>query len=157
MKRGCALLCLGVFLAITVTGRANTPVEVPDSATVDITSDRLSVDHDKKSARFEGNVRAVFGKIRVTCAVLSLSYNDSGRVAQLTARGRVTVVTEDARAVAGSARLNAARNLLILEDSPSIVRGPHRLAGSRIEVHLGTGKVEVRDARGVFQLGGGAQ
>ena len=144
---------LGIFFFAAVIANS---LSASSNDAVDISADHLFVDHEKKSARFEGHVKAAFGKLRLTCSKLSLVYNDTGEIAELTAWGGVTVVTEDAKATAGRARLDARRNLLILDETPSIAKGPHHLTGSRIEVRLDTGQVEVTEARGVFQLKKGA-
>lgn len=135
---------------------APTNTAVPLGNAVDITADHLEVQHGKHTAVFEGHVRAAFGKLRLTCASLSLQYNDKGEVDRLVARGKVTVHTDDTEATAGSARLDVKRDRLVLEDNPAITKGPHRLTGSRIEVQLSSGQVDVADAQGTFQLKAGA-
>jgi lipopolysaccharide export system protein LptA len=119
---------------------------------VQVEADRLQIDHQRRSATFEGNVRARYGELALQCDSMQVSYDDRGAVVALRATGGVTVRRGDARATANSGRLDARQGLLVLEGSPVLVRGPHRLEGERIAVHLASGRIEVERARGVFQL-----
>jgi lipopolysaccharide transport protein LptA len=119
---------------------------------VEIESDRLQIDHRARSARFDGNVRARYGELVLLCDSMRVSYSEDGTVVALRAIGHVTVRKGEARATAASGRLDARQGLLVLEGSAVLVRGPHRLEGARIAVHLASGRLEVERARGVFQL-----
>lgn len=146
-----------VFFAAVAMGQAPPTVTAPPLGNaVDISADRLKVHHDQRSAVFEGHVRATVGKLVLTCAKLSLQYNDKGEVDRLSAKGKVTVHTEGTEATAGSARFDVKRGILILEDKPTVIKGTYRLTGSRIEVQLSSGLVDVVDAEGTFQLKAGA-
>ena len=120
---------------------------------VEVDSDRLEIDHRARTARFEGNVKATYGDLVLTCSSLSAVYGEDGAVLELDAKGPVTVVRKEARATAGHATLDAARGLLVLSGSPRIVRGPHTLSGKKITVNLETGEIRVLEARGKFRLG----
>lgn len=124
-----------------------------DRGTAEVNADRLSVDHTNKRAFFEGNVKAVYNKLTVTCDKMELAYDEDGRVVSLLAKGKVTVTRTNARATANTARLDAKKNILILEGNPTLTRGPHKLSGSRIQVHLADGRLEVTDVKGTFKLG----
>lgn len=119
---------------------------------VQVEADRLQIDHRQRSASFEGHVRARYGELVLGCDEMHVSYDDRGAVVALRATGSVTVRRGDARATATSGRLDARQGLLVLEGTPVLVRGPHRLEGERIAVHLASGRIEVERARGVFQL-----
>jgi lipopolysaccharide transport protein LptA len=119
---------------------------------VDVTADRLVVDQSRRTARFEGNVAARYGELTLTCAEMTATYGEHGAVTSLEARGRVTVRRGDAVAEAGFAKLDANRKLLVLEGAPTVTRGPHRLKGKRISVHLDSGAIEVLEAQGTFAL-----
>lgn len=124
---------------------------------VQVEADRLQIDHRQRSATFEGNVRARYGELALGCDSMQVSYDDQGAVVALRATGGVTVRKGDARATANLGRLDARQGLLVLEGSPVLVRGPHRLEGARIAVHLASGRIEVERARGVFQLDLGSE
>ena len=84
-----------------------------------------------------------------------VSYAESGEVTALLAKGQVIVRSKEAVARAATARLDAVKGLLILEGKPSLIRGPNRLEGSRIEITLSSGRLDVVDARGTFKVGQG--
>jgi len=145
------ILLFAPSVAVSQTGNA-----VPLANTAEISADKLEVDHDKRSAVFEGNVRASFSAFHISCTRMSLKYTDSGKVDKLKAEGSVRVTADDATAESKTAELDSARGVLILTGSPIITKGPHRLEGSRIEVELKTGRVDVLEARGTFRLSDGA-
>jgi len=120
--------------------------------TVEVEADRLRVDHGDRSAVFDGNVRARYGELTLTCDSMRVTYDEQGEVIALRATGAVAVRRGDARATASSGRLDARRGLLVLEGSAVLVRGPHRLEGDRISVHLASGRLEVERAHGSFRL-----
>ncbi len=121
--------------------------------TAEVKSDRLKVEYNLRRARFEGNVRAAWGSLVLKCDEMEVSYDDQGEVTSLKAVGRVTVTRDKAKAAANSARLDARQNLLILEGNPSLIRGPHRLEGTRITIHLTSGRLDIIKAKGTFKLG----
>jgi lipopolysaccharide transport protein LptA len=118
----------------------------------EVTADRLTIDQKAHTARFEGNVVARYGDLAIECSEMTARYGESGSIASLEAKGRVTVRRGDATAEAGSARLDAAARTLVLEGSPTVTRGAQRLSGKRIAVHLDSGAIEVLEARGTFSL-----
>lgn len=154
MRRIAAAWAVGLMAALALPGAAGGQAA---PTRVEISSDRLVVDPGRRTARFEGNVSARYGDLSLACGEMTASYGEGGAVTALDARGRVVVRRGDAVAEAAVARLDAGRKLLVLEGSPSVARGPHRLRGSRIAVHLDTGEIEVLEARGTFELplGGG--
>jgi lipopolysaccharide transport protein LptA len=123
-----------------------------EAPTVEVEADRLRIDHHQRSAVFEGHVRARYGDLTLSCDAMSVSYDDEGAIVALRASGRVVVVRPGARATAATGRLDARQGLLVLEGGPVLVRGPHRLEGQRIAVHLSSGRLEVEKARGTFKL-----
>jgi lipopolysaccharide export system protein LptA len=147
-------LSLAVLTAasLAVLGSPHLAVSAERQRTVEIESDRLQIDHRDRTAVFEGSVRARYGELVLTCDSMRVSYDEQGAVVALRATGDVAVRQGDARATAGSGRLDARQGLLVLEGSAVLVRGPHRLEGRRISVHLASGRLEVERARGVFRL-----
>ena len=117
---------------------------------VEVEAERLTIDQARHTARFAGKVVARYGELTLTCDEMTAAYDERGAIASLEARGRIGVRRGDASAEAGSARLDVKRKILVLEGAPTVVRGPHRLSGRRIEVRLDTGAVEVLEARGTF-------
>jgi lipopolysaccharide transport protein LptA len=125
------------------------------SGVAEVRSDRLEVDHERRRARFEGNVKATYRSLKLECKEMVVSYDEFGEVTELFAKGQVIVRSKEAVARANSARLDAGLGLLVLEGNPTLVRGPNRLEGSRIEITLSSGRLDVIDARGTFKIGQG--
>ena len=126
-----------------------------DQGTAEVQSDRLEVDHEKRHARFEGNVRATHGDLRVRCDRMELTYSIKGEVVTLTADGNVVVTSYRTRAEAHRATLAAKQGVLVLEGNPILVQGENRLAGQRITVYLKDNRIDITQARGTFKLGDG--
>ncbi len=153
--------CAGALLLL-VTALDNLFAAEPDSKTaaavraVDVSADHLEVDHGNRTAVFEGRVRATFGTLHLSCKKMSLQYTAEGEVALLSAWGGVVVKTDDGKANAESAKLDVLKGRIILRGNPSVVSGGRRLEGSTIEIDIQSGRVDVLDARGTFQLRTGA-
>ncbi|MCP4196640.1 MAG: hypothetical protein GY762_05760 [Proteobacteria bacterium] len=122
----------------------------------EVRSQRLEVDHNRRRARFEGNVRAAYGDLSVRCDQMELTYNGKGEVVTLKAEGKVTVARGGAKATAKLATLDAKLGVLVLSGDPVLVQGENRLEGMRITIHLKGNRIDVSEARGTFKLGTGA-
>jgi lipopolysaccharide transport protein LptA len=120
----------------------------------EVKSDRLEVEHTAGKARFWGNVRAKYANLAISCDEMTVSYDESGGIISLKAVGRVVVARDDATARADSARLDARQGLLVLEGKPTLIKGPNRIDGARIEIHLASGRLDVIQAKGKFKIGG---
>ncbi|MDD5306107.1 MAG: LptA/OstA family protein [Deltaproteobacteria bacterium] len=146
-----ALLPL-LLLAASATTRAEDAGVAPETA-AEVQADRLRVDHGRREARFEGHVRAVYSGLELSCDLMEVSYDERGAVTALRASGRVAVRRGEARATGERAQLDARQGVLVLEGRPVLTQGANRLEGTRITVHLASGKLEVTEARGFFRLG----
>lgn len=124
----------------------------PRQGEAEVTADRLQVDHNKRTATFEGHVNAKLDRLSLRCHAMTLTYNDQGEIESLNARGGVTLVREDMKAGAESATLEAKSGRLVLRGNPKVTKGPHQLTGEIIEVDLSSGKLVVKEARGTFHL-----
>ncbi|MDJ0763284.1 MAG: LptA/OstA family protein [Myxococcota bacterium] len=137
-------------LALLMSSHLKAQDTVPETA--EVQSDRLAVLHAERRARFEGHVRAKYGHLTLHCDEMVVLYDTSGNITSLHAQGNVTVLSKENRALATSAKLNVQRQVLVLEGNCSLERGPHRLEGSRIDIFLLTGKLDIADARGSFKI-----
>ncbi len=140
-----------LLLSISLPAAAQKPG--PVQGTAEIQSDKLKIDHALKRALFEGNVTAHWRELVLECDEMNVSYDEQGNITSLRAAGNVVVRRGEARATAKTARLDARQGLLVLNGNPVLVQGPHRLEGSRILVHLKSGRIEAIDAKGTFSLG----
>jgi lipopolysaccharide export system protein LptA len=150
-----AAVRIAALAAALAWGQVAAAQRPPDR--VEVQAERLTIDQGRRTARFAGKVVARYGELELTCDEMTATYDERGAIAALEARGHVGVRRGDAVAEAGSARLDAKRKILVLEDGPTVTRGAQRLSGRRVEVRLDTGAVEVLEARGTFALpiGGG--
>ncbi len=147
-----------LLLSAIVWAAATSPLAAVEGArSVEVESDNLQIDHRARTASFRGNVVARYGELTLKCETMSVTYDQEGSVNSLKASGKVSVRRGDVAATSATARLDARLGLLVLEGSPILQQGPHRLEGSRITVQLSTGKVDVVRARGVFKMGVGTK
>jgi lipopolysaccharide transport protein LptA len=137
-----------------VISEATPAKESPFRGEAEVNAKRLTVDHENQRAEFKGNVRAVYGGLILKCDRMVITYGKNGHVKTLTAAGRVVVTREDARATAETAVLRAKEGVLVLEGDPVLVKGAHRLEGTRIRVFLKSGQLEVEEAKGTFRFDG---
>lgn len=147
-----ALWC--AWLSITFAGAAAAaPAEKTEVSAV-VSADRLVVSHEKRTARFEGNVEATYRGARILCERLEVRYGDDGSASSFAAEGRVRISRGDIDARAQRVRLDARRFRLVLEGEPHVRKGPQTLRGRRVEIDLRSGEIDVLEAKGVFELKG---
>ena len=144
-RRTTSIAALAAALACCALAVAQ---KAPDR--VEVEADRLTIDRGSRTARFEGSVVARYGALTLSCDEMTATYDERGAIASLEAKGRVGVRHGDVAAEARFARLDVKRKTLVLDGSPVVTRGPHRLTGKRVEVRLDTFAVEVLEARGSF-------
>jgi lipopolysaccharide export system protein LptA len=138
---------------------------------INISSDSLSLDYKGKTVLFSGHVNAVQanGGQQLTCNRLKVVYGkDFNDLKEMIADGNVRM-SQGTRWVTGDhAVMNQARQTVILTGSPVVHDGTDQITGSKITVHLDTGKSVVENARAVIfpkqtqttdnvMAGGGAQ
>ena len=138
---------------------------------INISSDTLSLDYKGKTVLFSGHVRAIQanGGQQLTCNQLKVVYGkDFNDMKELIADGNVRM-SQGTRWVTGDhAVMNQARQTVVLTGSPVVHDGTDQITGSKITVHLDTGKSMVENARAVIfpkqkettdnvMAGGGAQ
>ena len=123
------------------------------SREAEVTSRRLEVDNKARIARFIGDVRASYTGLEISCQEMTVAYESEGEISSLKATGGVLVERGDVLARADFATLDAKRGVLVLEGRPSLKKGGSTLQGSRIEMGLSDGRLQVVDARGTFKLG----
>lgn len=143
---------LGVLLGCLVLWPLVIRGQTDSADRAEVQSNRLTIEHEGRVARFEGNVRASFRDLKIGCEQLEVKYRPDGRVSSLFAKGGVVVEREGARAEAGIARLDVEGDRLYLEGNPRLRRGEHTLTGSRIIIHLRLGRIDVEEARGIFRF-----
>lgn len=120
----------------------------PPTAPLDVRADRLEYDQKSGRVRFEGNVQAVQGTLRLTCGRLSARYRADGSLGDLTASGGVQVVQGELSAKAQTATYFQTDQRLELTGDPVVTRGQDRLSGAKIVYWAKDQRLVVSKARG---------
>jgi len=118
---------------------------------IDIKSDTMSFDYKDKSTVFKGHVHAAQANGELTCNTLKVLHGaDLNDIKETIADGNVRI-SQGTKWVSGDhAVMNQAKQTVILTGNPVAHDGSDQIAGSRITVHLDTGKIEVEGARVVI-------
>lgn len=119
---------------------------------VTVSSDKLSLDYKGKTVVFTGHVRALqTGGGQLTCDKLRVAYAKQFRdITEMIADGNVRL-SEGTRWVTGDhAVMNQVTHTVVLTGSPVVHDGDDQITGSKITVHLDTGKSVVENAHAVI-------
>ncbi|MDO5647014.1 lipopolysaccharide transport periplasmic protein LptA [Paracoccus sp. (in: a-proteobacteria)] len=127
------------------------------SAPVEVTADNLTVTQSDNNALFSGNVVIGQGDMRLSADQVTVQYGAGGqnRIASLTARGNVVLVSGDDAAEAQQADYDVDGGTVTLIGDVTLVQGQNVLAGDRMVVDLATGAAQVQGrVRSILQPGG---
>jgi lipopolysaccharide export system protein LptA len=118
---------------------------------VDIKSDTLDLDYKGNIITFRGHVHAVQADATLTSDTLTVTYGkDFHEVQKMVANDNVRMSQGTRWATGDHAVLDQAKHTVTLTGSPVVHDGEDQVTGSKITVHLDTGKSEVEGARAVF-------
>ncbi len=118
---------------------------------IDIKSDTLDLDYKGNVVTFRGHVRAAQADAILTSDTLKVSYGkDFHEVKEMVANNNVRMSQGTRWATGDHAVLDQAKHTVTLTGSPVVHDGEDQVTGSKITVHLDTGKSEVEGARAVF-------
>jgi len=118
---------------------------------IDIKADALDLDYKANVVTFRGHVHASQADALLTSDSLTVTYGkDFHEVKELVANDNVRMSQGTRWATGDRAVLDQARHTVVLTGSPVVHDGEDQVAGSKIIVHLDTGKSEVEGARAVF-------
>lgn len=153
------LLCLALVAAPAAVAAQGAQVafgssNYDSSLPVEISADQLQVNQTDGSARFTGNVVIGQGDMRLTGAVVDVTYATAGdsQIEKLDARGGVTLVTGAEAAEAEQAVYTLADGVVVMTGDVILTQGRNAMAGEKLTVNLddGTGVMTGR-VRVVFQ------
>ena len=122
------------------------------SNNIQINSDTLKIDSKGRTASFSGHVKADLGSLVFTCRKMVVTYDDTGSILKLSASGLVTVKKDGAAASSDRAVYFAGSRMLVLSGSPVLKKGGNTLKGSKIEVNIDTGLINIINAAGTFRF-----
>jgi lipopolysaccharide export system protein LptA len=118
---------------------------------IDIKSDALDLDYKGNMVTFRGHVRAAQADALLTSDTLTVTYGkDFHEVKEMVANNNVRMSQGTRWATGDHAVLDQAKHTVTLTGSPVVHDGEDQVAGSKITVHLDSGKSEVEGARAVF-------
>jgi len=118
---------------------------------IDIKSDALDLDYKGNIVTFRGHVHATQADATLTSDTLIVFYGkDFHEVKQMVANNNVRMSQGTRWATGDHAVLDQAKHTVTLTGSPVVHDGEDQVTGSKITVHLDTGKSEVEGARAVF-------
>jgi lipopolysaccharide export system protein LptA len=118
---------------------------------IDIKSDALDLDYKGNVVTFRGHVRAVQADATLTSDNLTVTYGkDFHQIQEMVAKNNVRMSQGTRWATGDRAVLDQAKHTVTLTGSPVVHDGEDQVAGTKITVHLDTGKSEVEGARAVF-------
>ena len=119
---------------------------------IDIKSDALDLDYKGNMVTFRGHVRAAQGNAILTSNTLIVTYagKDFHDLKQMVADQNVRMSQGTRWATGERAVLDQTNHTVILTGSPVVHDGNDEVTGSKITVHLDTGKSEVEGARAMF-------
>ncbi len=118
---------------------------------IDIKSDALDLDYKGNVVTFRGHVRAAQADALLTSDTLTVTYGkDFHEVKEMVANNNVRMSQGTRWATGDHAVLDQAKHTVTLTGSPVVHDGEDQVTGSKITVHLDTGKSEVEGARAVF-------
>ncbi|HEY2525268.1 MAG TPA: LptA/OstA family protein [Candidatus Binataceae bacterium] len=118
---------------------------------IDIKSDALDLDYKGNIVTFRGHVHATQADATLTSDTLTVFYGkDFHEVKEMVANNNVRMSQGTRWATGDHAVLDQAKHTVTLTGSPVVHDGEDQVTGSKITVHLDTGKSEVEGARAVF-------
>lgn len=133
-----------LFLLVLLTG-ASALAHAAPAQPVDITADKLAVDHPGGQAVFSGNVQVVQGAVTLTADTLTATY--SSGIDNLVASGNVKVTRSQGAAAETAtgrrATYKPATEVLTMEGGVTLVRGGNTLRGQTLTYNLKTGQINL--------------
>jgi lipopolysaccharide export system protein LptA len=118
---------------------------------INIHSDTLNLDYKGNAVLFTGHVHAVQSGSELTSNSLQVKYGkDFHEVQEMIAEGNVRMSQGERWATGDRAVLEQAVHTVVLTGSPVVHDGQDQIAGTKITVHLDTGKSEVSEPKAVI-------
>lgn len=111
---------------------------------IQIKSDRLHTDNDRKMATFSGNVAARQGDLTIYADKLVVSYaEESGDISSAEVFGNVRIIQGERRAQAEHAIYDARNSKIVLDGNPRVFQNSDTISGKIITYYLDQDKSEV--------------
>ncbi|MFH0908081.1 MAG: LptA/OstA family protein [bacterium] len=137
---------LGGMLAV---GQVAKPQSATEDLTV-ITSDKLTFDYKKHYALFENNVVVVDPQMKLMSERMTVTFNESNKVENIRAEGKVVIVQEDKTANSDLATYNVNTGEIVLTGHPTVTRGRDVLRGEKITFWRDENRMRVEKGATLF-------
>jgi len=99
---------------------------------ITIEARRMTVDNKKGLVRFEGDVVAVKGDMRVSCDAMEISFNKKGEMEKIVAVGNVEVRVKDKIVTSKKAVYYAKEEKIVFTGAPKAWLGKNVVSGDKI-------------------------
>ncbi len=114
---------------------------------VEITSDTLEVDQEKKMAIFAGNVDAIQGELQLRADQLEVYYttknggeSPTDSISRMRALGNVFIVSPNETAEGAQADYDVTTRTITLKENVRLTQGTNVLCGDALDLYLDTGR-----------------
>jgi lipopolysaccharide export system protein LptA len=158
---------VGVFASVSATSLAAQATSVPfglgghdTTQPVEIVSDTFTVNQNRGTAEFTGNVVVGQGDMRLSAAKIDVEYSaetegEARQIGRLIASGGVTLVTGGQAAEAQTAIYSIKNGNIILQGNVLITQGENAMAGQKVTITLSDGSAQVEGrVKTIFKTGG---
>ncbi len=125
--------------AAAQTGLNFSGLQADQSAPLEVSADRLSLNQSDGSALFQDNVIIGQGNIRLSADQVVVRYSNGGGISRVDVQGKVTFVTADEAAEADTAIYDLDNRQLTLAGNVMVTQGQSAVLADRMVVDLATG------------------
>jgi lipopolysaccharide export system protein LptA len=115
-----------------------------------VSGERGTLMYLERRAFIEGDVQVESKEMKMSCATLNLSFNESNEINWIEATDEVRITNEGRKAYAGRAAYDVKTDEFLLENNPKLVDGKNMLMGDRIRFWRSTGRMVCEPARAVI-------
>ena len=130
----CGALALSAQTTLSLDGFQSDP-----EASVEMLADRLTVSQTDGAARFEGNVVIAQGDMRLSAALVDVTYLEAGEIGLLSASGGVLLVSKADSAQADSADYDFTGRQLRMRGNVLLNQGGISLSADLLPIDIDTG------------------
>jgi len=118
-----------------------------ESAPIEITSEKLIADSNNHSAIFEGSVVAKQGKTVLSADWMEVTYNNTGEVIKILAKGGVTIIRENKKISSKEAEYYRKEGKIVFTGNPVANSPNNTISGTKIVYFIKDGRTIVENSK----------
>jgi lipopolysaccharide export system protein LptA len=119
------------------------PMAKDENAPTYIKSDTLTVNNEKRTFVYSGNVNVKRGELRITAKTLDGAYNEKNEIQDMVARGDVFITSSGGISASSQlANYDAKKEILILTQSPELLQNGSILTADLIRIYVNENRSE---------------